>query len=187
MRFKEFLMMEDSGGSSHGDSGSDWFFGNSIYPSDALDWIYDISHPNNFLFLKSRWKKERDDWGRKFHNIDVEDTIRKKFTSVSSNTMPESGSGFWRHSNSDRPNVDVDTDAKLELVGLRKTADVPSVLHKVNPLIDKTDELNKLFGKFEPSHGELPVNFDKPWSPYSGEVKMIKPKKKKYPKHINNF
>lgn len=186
MRFKEFLIME-SGGGGHADSGSDWFYGNSLYPSDAFDWIYDISHPSQFAFLKARWKKERDEWKRKFYNLDVQDTLNKKFTSLTSITMPEPDGGFWRHSEKERPNIKVDNDAELELIGSGKTAKVPSVLWKSNPKIDKTDELNKIFGKFEPSHNELPTNFDKNWSPYSGEVKMKHPKKKKYPKHLNNF
>ena len=187
MRFKEFLMLESGGDSGHNDSGSDWFYGNSLYPSDAFDWDWDISHPHFFLFLQSRWKKERDEWGRKFHNLDVQDTLNKKFTSISSNTMPSTDGGFWRHSSKERPNINVDTDAELELIAHGKTAKVPTVLWKCNKLLDKTDELNRIFGKFEPAHNELPTNFDKPWSPYSGEVIMKKPKKKKYAKHLNNF
>ena len=58
---------------------------------------------------------------------------------------------------------------------------------KKNDLLDKTEELNKIFGKFEISAPVLPTNFDKTWSPYTGEVRMKYPKKKKYSKNINNF
>jgi|LakMenE18May11ns_1017448.scaffolds.fasta_scaffold9892473_3 hypothetical protein len=187
MRFKDFLLSESGDGSAHNDTGSDWFYGNSLYPSDALDWPYDVAKPNHFAFLQARWKKERDEWGRKFHNIDVQDTIDKKFTSVYSNTMPSTDGGFWRHKNDDKPNTIVDSNAKMELLGHSKQAKIPQVLWKTNSFLDKTDELNRLFGKFEPSYSELASNFDKPWSPYSGEVKMRKPKKNKYHKHLNNF
>lgn len=183
MRFKEFLILE----SGNSDEGSDWFYGSSLYPSDAYDWEPAFSSPADFVFLQSRWQKERDDWGRKFYNLDVQDTMKKKYTSISSNTMPKTDSGFWRHSKKDRPNIEIENDADMHLIGHGKTAKIPSVLYKSNDLLDKTKELNRIFGKFEPSHNELPVNFDKPWSPYSGEVKMKKPKKKKFPKHINNF
>jgi hypothetical protein len=184
MRFKEFLVLE-SGDS--GDSGSDWFYGNSVYPSDAFDWQYEFPNPADFAFLQARWKRERDEWGRKFHNIDPQDTIDRKFVSLKSNTMPPTHDLKWKHSTKERPNFEVNNDAKMELIGHGKNGKVTSVLWKINDLLDKTDELNRTFGKFEPSHNELPTNFDKPWSPYSGEVKMKYPKKKKYAKSLNNF
>ena len=188
MRFKQFIISESGGSSSsHGDTGSDWFYGNSLYPSDAYDAPEDFSKPNHFAFLQVRWQKERDEWGRKFYNIDVADTLKKKFTSLASKTMPDPDGGFWKHSENERPNVEINNDAKMQLLGHGKTGKIPSVLHVSNDLLDKTDELNRIFGKFIPSHAELATNFDKPWSPYSGEVVMKKPKAKKYPKHINNF
>lgn len=183
MRFKEFLMLEHE----IDDSGSDWFYGNSLYPSDAYDWKHDANEPISFALLQGRWKKERDEWGRKFYNIDVQDTLDKKFTSIYSNTMPSPDGGFWRHSDKERPNIEVDNDASMKVIGQGKTAKIAAVLYKCNPLLDKTEELNQIFGEFKPSFPELATNFDKPWSPYTGEVKMKKPKKKKYPKHINNF
>ena len=181
MRFKEFLILESGGG----DSGSDWFYGNSVFPSDAFDWKDQFPYPADFLFLQSRWQKERDQWGRKFYGFDPQSTIDNKFISISSKTMP--GNEKWKHSNEERKDVIVNNDAKLKLIGVGKTADAESVLYKSNNLLDKTDELNKIFGKFEPNFGNLPDNFDKPWSPYSGEVKMKKPKQRKWGKNQNNF
>lgn len=185
MRFKEFLMLESGGG--HADSGSDWFYGNSVYPSDAFDWPYDWKHPSNFAFLQARWKKERDQWGRKFYNLDVQDTLDKKFTSIDSNTMPPLHHEKWKHSSKERPNTSIEKDAQMEVIGHGKNAKITNILWNSNDLLDMTDKLNKTFGKFNPSFGNLPDNFDKPWSPYSGEVKMKRKKQKKYPKHLNNF
>jgi hypothetical protein len=183
MRFKEFLILE----SGNNDEGSDWFYGGSLFPSDAQDGGHLLNVPPDFVFLQSRWKRERDEWGRKFHNIKVDDTINKKYTSLTSVTMPETDGGFWKHSKKERPNIKVDNDAKMQLIGHGKTGKVPQVLWKSNDLLDNTEELNRIFGKFEPSYSELATNFDKPWSPYSGEVKMKHVKKKKYSKHLNNF
>jgi hypothetical protein len=181
MRFKEFLILE----SGDGDSGSDWFYGNSVYPSDAFDWKDQFPYPADFLFLQNRWKKERDQWGRKFYGLDPQSTIDNKFISVGSNTMPSTDK--WKHSKKERDNLKIDNNAKLELIGIGKTSDFKSILYKSNNLLDQTDKLNKIFGKFEPSFGNLPDNFDKPWSPYSGEVKMKNPKQRKWGKDQNNF
>ncbi len=182
MKFREWLITE-----SGDDSGSDWFYGNSIYPTDAGDWTYDYPHPSDFALLQGRWKQERDLWGRKFHGFNPQTTIGAKFTSVYSNTMPDASDKGWKHSDKERPNLTIDKNAKLELHAIRKKADIGSVINKVNDLIDKTDDLNRIFGKFEPSPHELPINFDEPWSPYSGSTKMKYAKKKTYSKKINNF
>ena len=137
MRFKEFLLLES------GADGDNWFYGNSTYPSDAFDWETEFTNPGNFLFLQARWKAERDIWGRKFHNIKVQDTLDKKFTSLESNLIRDVK---WKHSNKERPSFKVNNDSKLLLIGQGKT-----------------------------------------WSPYTGEVRMKYPKKKKYSKNINNF
>ena len=181
MRFKEFLILE----SGAGDSGSDWFYGNSTYPSDAFDWPDQWKYPSDFLFLQSRWKRERDEWGRKFYGLDPQSTIDTKFTSIESITMP--GNDKWKHRKNKRKNLKINNDAKLQLTGISKTSNVDAVLWKSNNLLDQTDKLNKVFGKFEPTFGNLPSNFDKPWSPYSGEVKMKKPKQRKWGKAHNNF
>jgi hypothetical protein len=159
MRFKEFLVLEFG----FSDSGSDWFYGNYLYPSDAFDWPYTFSEPADFKFLQRRWQNERKE-GRKFHNLDVADTLDTKFVSVYSNTMPEAGDGFWKHKPDNRPNVTVDRNAPMKLQGHRKSADRPHVLTKSNNLIDKKSELNQLFGKFEPKYAEIPKDFDKPWT-----------------------
>ena len=179
MKFREFLILEAD------DSGSDWFYGNSVYPSDAFDWPDQFVDPANFIFLQNRWKKERDEWGRKFYGLDPSTTINNKFISVYSKTMPNNDK--WKHSNKERPNIVIDKDAKLELQGIRSRAKISKILWKGNNLIDKTEELNKRFGKFNPSFGNLPDNFDKPWSPYTGEVKMKRKKQKTYSKNLNNF
>jgi hypothetical protein len=180
MRFKEFLLLE-----AGGDSGSDWFYGNSTYPSDAFDWPDQWPYPADFLFLQSRWKKERDIWGRKFHGLDPQSTIDNKFTSIESITMPDEKK--WVHKNKERKNLKINNNADLHLTGIGKNSKVDAVLWKPNNLLDKTDELNKIFGKFSPSFGNLASNFDKPWSPYSGDVKMKKAKQKKWKKNQNNF
>jgi hypothetical protein len=159
MKFKEFLLLEFG----FSDSGSDWFYGNSLYPSDAFDWEDAVHEPPDFKFLQSRWKREHKQ-GRKFHNIDLDKALNTKFVSVYSNTMPGVGPGGWRHKPDKRPNVRVDFDADMKLHGIRKSAESPDVLSKSNNLIDKKDQLNKLFGKFEPKYYEIPADFDKPWT-----------------------
>jgi hypothetical protein len=147
MRFKEFLLVEFG----FSDSGSDWFYGSYLYPSDAFDWEDAVHAPPDFKFLKSRWERERK-LGRKFYNLDIDKVLASKFTSVYSNTMPEAGEGQWKHRPDTRPNLTVDADARLDLHGIRKTAESPFKLSKSNNLIDNTDKLNKMFGKFEPKY-----------------------------------
>jgi hypothetical protein len=163
MRFKEFLLNEDG----FSDSGSDWFFGNYLRPSDAFDWQYAQPHPADFLLVQSRWEKERKQ-GRKFHNMNLDGVLKTKFTSVYSNTMPDVGKGFWKHKPDTRPNVTVDTDAKMELKSYNKNYKSTKILTKSNDLVDKTDHLNKTFGHFEPKYVELPKDFDKPWKNKTG-------------------
>lgn len=179
MRFKDFLLVE----SGFGDSGSDWFYGGSLYPSDAFDWADTCQHPGDFLLLQKRWEKEKNLWKRKFHNIKLDDVLKTKYTSIRSNTMPDAADGFWKHRKSDRPNVVVDFDAKMQIVGYGKTADNSKLLKPVTSDFDKTKELNRLFGKFEPQYSELSPDFDKPWIHKPDRVR----KPKKYPKVLNNF
>ena len=182
-RFKDWLITEDGG-----DEGSNWFYGNSVYPTDASDWQYDVTCPSDFSLLQARWQKECDEWGRKFHGLDPNSTIKHKFTSVYSKTMPDLSDKGWKHNPKERKDVDIDQNAQMVVIGDRKNhAKINSVLNKSNDLIDKTDELNKTFGKFTPNMWQLPTNFDEPWSPYTGSVKMKYAKKKTYGGNINNF
>jgi hypothetical protein len=159
MTFKQFLLLEFG----FSDSGSDWFYGNYLYPSDAFDWEDAAHEPPDFKFLQSRWKRERKQ-GRKFHNLDVDKVLKTKFVSVYSNTMPETRGGGWKHKPDKRSNLRVDFDAELKLHGLRKSADSPDLLGKANNLIDKKEELDRLFGPFEPKYPALSKDFDKPWT-----------------------
>lgn len=156
MNFKEWLVINEDGG----DDDSDWFYGSYLRPSDAFDWPDAWPYPADFMFLQSRWKKERA-LGRKFYNIDLDDVLKTKYISIYSNTMPNEG--WWVNKEDSGPNLTVDFDAKLELRGVSKSADVADVLWKINPVVDKTKELNKLFGNFEPKYYEVPADFDKPW------------------------
>lgn len=181
MRFKEFLINE----SGDSDSGSDWFYGNSTYPTDAFDYEDQFSSPADFLFLQSRWRKERDNWGRKFYGLDPTSTIKNKFTSIESDNMPDNEK--WVHSDSERANFKINNNADLKLIGIGKSSKLNDLLWKKNDLLDKTDELNKTFGKFEPNFGNLSPDFDKPWSPYTGVVKMKPYKQRKWDTNHNNF
>lgn len=158
MKFKEFLLLEFG----FSDSGSDWFYGNSLYPSDAFDWEDAVHEPPDFKFLQVRWKREKK-LGRKFYNLDVDKTLKSKFTSVYSNTMPDAGFGFWKHKKDSKANLTIDNDADLELIGHGKTHKKVTILRKSNDLIDNKEKLDNLFGKFEPKYPELSKDFDKPW------------------------
>lgn len=158
MRFKEFLLME----AGFSDSGSDWFFGNYLYPSDAFDWADTIPFPQDFVLLRNRWKKDREA-GRKFHNIDVDGVLNTNFVSVSSNTMPDVSDGFWKHKPDTRPNLKIEKKKELDFLGVGKSASVSKVLTKSNNLIDKTAELDKMFGKIKSKYPEVSKDFDKPW------------------------
>jgi len=162
MRFKEFLLLEFG----LADSGSDWFYGSFLLPSDAFDCEDAIHEPPDFKFLQSRWKRERKA-GRKFHNLDLDKVLATKFVSIDSPTMPEAGEGGWKNRPDRRPNLRVDNDTKMKLIGTKKRgADPAAFLGKehINDGIDLKDRLNKLFGRFEPSYYELPKDFDQPWT-----------------------
>jgi hypothetical protein len=153
MRLKTYLLNE-----AGADSGSDWFYGNMLLPSDAFDWQYAQPYPSDFLLLQSRWKKEKIQ-GRKFHNLDLKNVLKTKFTSIYSNTMPD---GPWKHQADIRPNLTIDNNAKLEVRGINKSASADTILYKTNPMIDKSDDLDRLFQKFEAKYPKMP-NFNKPW------------------------
>lgn len=140
------------------DSGSDWFFGNYLYPTDAHDWSYARQYPADYFFLQSRWKKDVKN-GRKFINMNIEPTLKDKYIDIKSNTMPDEKP--WVHKSDDKPNLSVDYDAKLMMMGIGKNSTDINKLVKCNNLLDKTDQLNKLFGKFNSSI--QPEAVDKPW------------------------
>ena len=158
MKFKEWLLTEDLSA----DSGSNWFYGNQLLPSDAYDGSQSFKEPAEMKFLQRRWTLEKG-LGRKFYNIPVDDFEKKKFTSVYSSSMPDTGDGFWQHKPDKASNLKIDTNAKLEIQGHRKHADIANILWKINPMINKEEELNRLFGEFKPKYYEIPKNFDKPW------------------------
>lgn len=162
--FKEWLNRKLLSEAGFNDSGSDWFFGGYLYPSDAFDWQYAQPHPGDYFLLQSRWKGDRE-FGRKFINMDIDPVIKQKFTALHSLTMPGGdGAGFWQHKNDERPNVEVVQDAKLFLMDRGKKSDDIQKLVLSNNLLDKKEELNKLFGKFTPKYYNLPNDFDEPWS-----------------------
>lgn len=157
--FKEWINNKKILIEAFSDSGSDWFFGNYLLPSDAHDWSYARQYPADYFFLQSRWKKDREA-GRKFINMDIEPTMQDKFIDIKSNTMPDEKP--WKHRKDDRPNLFVNYDAKLMLMGIGKNSTDIDKLVKCNDLLDKTDELNKLFGKFNSSVQQEAE--DKPWT-----------------------
>lgn len=152
--FKKWLLNE----AGFDDSGSDWFFGNYLLPSDAFDWPYAYSSPSDFLFLKSRWEGDRKQ-GRKFINIDLDSTLKTKFVTLKSNTMPNEEN--WIHKKDDRPNITVDNNAWFGLIGIGEKSDNVNKLVKLNDLLDMTDELNQTFGKFTPKYTKEAE--DSPW------------------------
>lgn len=158
MGFKDWLLLEDG----FDDSGSDWFYGSVLRPSDAGDWHYAWPHPADFVFLQSRWDMERDE-GRKFHGLDLDDVLATKFISLRSETMPDAGEGHWKHSNKERPNVTVHKTDKLDLHGFRGKSKQINKLTISNNLLDKKAELNRIFGDFKPKYPTVPDNMDEPW------------------------
>src|SRR5688572_22563551 len=153
LKFREWLQEKEKLLAEGGfdDGGSDWFYGAYLYPSDAFDWQYAYLYPGDYLFLQKRWKGDRTQ-GRKFYNMDIDPIITQKFTTLQSNTMPGEGQGFWKHRQDDRPNVTVIDDAQPELIGYGKTAERINKLVVSNDLLDKTEELNRKFGKFTPKY-----------------------------------
>jgi hypothetical protein len=146
LKFKEWLLNEDG----FDDSGSDWFYGSYLRPSDAFDWSYAWPYPGDFYFLQSRWRNEREE-GRKFHGLDLDKVLATKFVSIQSNTMPDDKPGFWVHSEKERPDWTVVTHPEVELIGIQKDPNGrPAVLSVSNDLLDKKKELDARFGKIEP-------------------------------------
>jgi hypothetical protein len=156
MGFKEWILLEFD------DSGSDWFYGSFLRPSDAGDWPYAWSAPQDFVFLQSRWDQERD-MGRKLHGIDLDKELARDFVTTSSPTMPDGGDGFWKHNNKERPNIKVHHTPTMDLHGVRTKGDVSKKLSISNDLLDKKSELNRIFGDFKPKYPVLSKDFDEPW------------------------
>lgn len=157
--FKEWLSGKILMEGGFADSGSDWFFGNYLLPSDAFDWQYAWPYPSDYFFLQSRWKKDRIA-GRKFINMDIDPVLNDKFIDIKSNTMPDERP--WKHRPDDRPNLTINHDAKLMLMGIGKNSTDINKLVKSNDLLDKTEDLNKKFGTFTSSL--QPEAEDKPWT-----------------------
>lgn len=160
MRFKDFMFLEDIRGDpgARGHGGS-----NVLNPSDAYDWKDAYSEPAELGYLIARWKIEKEDWGRKFYNLNLSAIKKQKFTTVGSTTMPTSSGPGWKHTPDKRSNLKIDRNAELEAIGMSKTAELIQTIKQPNKQIDNKKQLNQLFGEFKPKYYELPKNFDKPW------------------------
>jgi len=151
MQFKKWLLLNEAGFEG---GGEEWFFGNLLLPSDAFDWQYAHPFPSDFFLMKKRWKKDREH-GRKFINIDLEDVLNTKFTSIHSRQLPDNER--WTHKPDGGPILDVDFNADI-----RPVLKAPDKW-LTNKDFDRNDELNSKFGKFTPKYYELPKDFDEPW------------------------
>jgi len=142
------------------DAGSDWFYGSYLLPSDAFDWQYAYPYPQDYLFLQSRWNGDRK-LGRKFINMDIDPIINQKFVSLKSNNMPGEHSWENQPDRPDRPDVSVIHDDWMGLIGVGKKSDDINKLVVSNDLLDMTDKLNRIFGKFTPKYTQEAE--DSPW------------------------
>lgn len=155
MTFKEFLIME-----SGGDSGSDFFYGLQLLPSDAFDFTPASSFPAELQLLKNRWKTEKEQ-GRKFTNIDYDKFQGLGFTSVESSDAPGTNPGFWRHRPDRGSSLKVNHHQKLQSIGIGKNSKA-ELLAKCNKIFDI--DLNQIFGdKGTGTSPILPKDFDKPF------------------------
>ena len=80
LTFKEWLahkgqQLQEAG---FDDSGSNWFHGSYLLPSDAFDWQYAYPSPPDYYLMQARWEGDRK-IGRKFINMDVEPIINQNF------------------------------------------------------------------------------------------------------------
>lgn len=118
-------------------------FGDVQYVSQPSDYPYSTSDPNEFYWLKWRWKMDRR-IGRPFHNIDVDDFERRKFISVGSADMPDAGDGFSKHKPSNRPSQVVKTHDTLGMLDGTNSKNLKSVSSPKYLSID--GELEQRFG-----------------------------------------
>jgi hypothetical protein len=154
MKFKEWLISEDAADTG---SASSFFYKLSLYPTDAYDGADAFLNSKDIWALQNRWRIEAEQ-GRKFHNIDREEYLDKKFTTVQSLTMP--GNKKWKHSSSDRPNLEYSA-GNMIAYGVKKTDASPPKIS--SPIPHYGLPLNNLFGDEVTELKSLPADFDKPW------------------------
>lgn len=71
------------------------------------------------------------------------------------------GEESWVHRPDDRPNITIDNNAWIGMVGIgKKSDDINKLIHS-NDLLDKTKELNQTFGEFISKYPQEAE--DKPW------------------------
>jgi hypothetical protein len=160
MTFKKWLIKEEASG---GDTGSSFFYGLQLYPTDAFDFTPASSHPAEHWFLQSRWETERKD-GRKFHNIDEPEFQRRGYVSVSSSDLPGAGSGFWKHKANNKSYLKVHKEESPTIMAISKSGlEKNAKLTTVNdPLIIDVDKIFGDKGTGKPQ--QLSASFDKPWT-----------------------
>ena len=138
MTFKEWLLLEDIA------SGEDDPNGDFLYPTDAGDYAYVTNSPQEHQWLQWKWRQEKKQ-GRKFHNINQPEFDKRTYVSMKSNTMPEAGSGFWKHKPDGAENVEAKKTDDLQAFGYWKNSKTPRIL--TNPaIIQVTQPLEKIFG-----------------------------------------
>ena len=90
MKFRDWLLNEH-----FGDGGSSW---DLLYPTTGGDYADVNNNPLSHFWLQWKWDRGTDpDIGRTLHNIDNDDFQKRGYASVSSNSMPDVGDGFWEH------------------------------------------------------------------------------------------
>tara|TARA_Y100000034_G_C6910429_1_gene424511 strand:- start:24379 stop:24909 length:531 start_codon:yes stop_codon:yes gene_type:complete len=155
MKFKEWLFNEDDAGSIDGPGGEYW---DLVYHSTPGHYGRASLKPKHHWWMQ--WRIERGlEIGRPVYNIDAEDFINRKYTSVVSSTAPSAKPGFWEHKPDDgRGYTKPIENVKLHPIGIGPCADTcgeiiagePLVTHGFKdtfPLHTKGDgELNRLFG-----------------------------------------
>lgn len=144
--FKQFLA----------ESGGDFFKG-LVYASQADTWNDANNAPSNLWALQQRWRKEKDKEGRPFENLNIDSVEAIKYVSVSSNSIPDKSSGFWKHQkDSGKSSIEV-ANSDLYFIG----KDTQQKNEPPNPKLNFN--LDKLFGPCKSSEYNLPNDFDEPW------------------------
>lgn len=157
MRFKEWFkdqLLNEDFGSFDSDNDSELFI-----PTTAGDYAYANNNPGDLWWLQWRWGTAKQQ-GRKFHNIDQPKFDKVMFTSLASNSMPDTKPGFWKHSSKERPNITVKS-GDLAQNGINKTSDKTNVL-KSKPMVQWWSPLDQMFGD-KPSGKWPEAAKDKPW------------------------